>query len=147
VATMSLCDVDDFVSALKQDFYVSQPMIEEAIDNHSSFNVIHLDTMLKVDVFVVTASGLPGNELERAEKYIFEGVDNTELNLASAEDVVVRKLEWYRFGGETSEKQWTDIVGIMEVEADRLDWDYMENLARSLGVDDLLIKAKNAVDN
>jgi hypothetical protein len=142
VAAVNHGDVDVFVSGLERDFYVSRPMIEEAIENRSSFNVIHLDTMLKVDVFVVPESGLAGNELERAETYVFESVDNTELEVASAEDVLVRKLEWYRSGGEVSDQQWNDILGIIEVEGDRLDWDYMEGLAAKIGVEDLLNKAR-----
>lgn len=146
VAAVHHDDVEVFVSGLEQDFYVSRPMIAEAIENHSSFNVIHLDTMLKVDVFVVPESGLAGNELERAETCVFESVENTELEVASAEDVLVRKLEWYRSGGEVSEQQWNDIIGIIEVEGERLDWDYMEWLAAKLGVEDLLSKARGEAE-
>ncbi|MFP4027835.1 MAG: hypothetical protein ACLFWL_08600 [Candidatus Brocadiia bacterium] len=87
VAAMMLGDVDAFVEGLRDDFYVSSGMIEEAIEHRSSFNVIHLNTMLKVDVFVVTKGGLTGKELERAEIYAFDDEENTTLRIASAEDI------------------------------------------------------------
>jgi hypothetical protein len=55
-----------------------------------------------------------------------------------AEDTVLAKLDWYRLGGETSERQWQDVVGIVKVQGNRLDWVYMRQQARGLEVDDLL---------
>ncbi len=65
--------------------------------------------------------------------------------VASAEDTVLAKLEWFRRGGETSERQWWDILGILRVTTG-LDRAYLRRWADSLGVTDLLDRALAAVD-
>ena len=59
-------------------------------------------------------------------------------SLASAEDTILAKLDWYRKGGEVSDRQWRDVAGIVRVQGDRLDWEYLQRQAISLGVADLL---------
>jgi hypothetical protein len=61
--------------------------------------------------------------------------------VASAEDVVLAKLEWYRRGGEVSDRQWQDVLGVLEVQGDRLDMEYMRRMASELDVADLLARA------
>jgi hypothetical protein len=61
--------------------------------------------------------------------------------IATPEDVVVHKLSWFRAGGEVSERQWGDVVGVLRVQAGRLDLEHMRHWARELGVADLLHKA------
>jgi hypothetical protein len=61
--------------------------------------------------------------------------------IASAEDTVLSKLVWYRKGNEVSEHQWRDVLGILEVQVDRLDLLYMRRWAASLDVADLLNRA------
>ena len=63
---------------------------------------------------------------------------------ASAEDVTLAKLEWHLSGGEVSECQWRDVLGVLEVQAGRLDGHYLRRMAAELGVDDLLEKALEA---
>jgi len=58
--------------------------------------------------------------------------------VATAEDTVLRKLEWYRAGGETSERQWNDLRGVLKVSGAQLDREYMYEWARYLKIDDLL---------
>ena len=61
-----------------------------------------------------------------------------EFAVATAEDVVLSKLRWYRLGGETSEQQWNDVLGVISVQRDRLDLAYLRDWAQYLKVDDLL---------
>jgi hypothetical protein len=63
-----------------------------------------------------------------------------EYPVASAEDILLAKLQWYRMGGQVSERQWTDIAGILAVAPD-LDAAYLRDWAARLGVADLLDKA------
>ncbi len=60
---------------------------------------------------------------------------------ASAEDVILAKLEWYRLGGEISDQQWRDILGVLKVQAGRLDMDYLKQWAVELEVAGLLQRA------
>lgn len=56
----------------------------------------------------------------------------------SPEDLVLRKLEWYRAGGETSERQWNDLRGICKAKGKQLDVGYLRQWAGRLKIDDLL---------
>jgi hypothetical protein len=65
-------------------------------------------------------------------------------SLASAEDTILAKLDWYRQGGEVSERQWRDVLGVVRVQGDRLEWSYLRQQAASLGLSDLLEKLQSA---
>lgn len=60
---------------------------------------------------------------------------------ASSEDVILSELEWYRLGGEVSERQWRDVISALKVCAGDLDLDYLRQWAAELGVADLLERA------
>ena len=66
---------------------------------------------------------------------------NRTLFMSSAEDIILAKLEWYRLGGESSERQWGDILGILEIQGDQLDYDYLRHWSTELRVTDLLERA------
>jgi hypothetical protein len=79
--------------------------------------------------------------LKRATKVAIPFLgDSAEYPVASAEDILLAKLQWYRMGSEVSERQWTDIAGILAVAPD-LDAAYLRTWAARLGVADLLDKA------
>ena len=61
--------------------------------------------------------------------------------VTSPEDVILSKLEWYRMGGEVSERQWRDILGVLKTRAGELDLDYLRQWAKELNVSDLLERA------
>jgi hypothetical protein len=64
-----------------------------------------------------------------------------EFRFATPEDVVLHKLDRFRQGGETSDRQWSDILGVLRVQAGRLDLDSMKQWAPALAVADLLERA------
>lgn len=141
IADLRDVHVDRFVAAIEATFFVDSQMIRSAIGDHGSFNVIHLQTMLKVDVFVPRADAWIVEELVRARVEIVDiaGIP-TELRFASPEDTLLYKLVWYRLGGELSERQWNDVVGIIKIQGDRLDRRYIAQWSKHLKVEDLIAR-------
>ena len=141
VAQLQSAHVDPFVASLEKDYYVDAHMIRTAIQRRSSFNLIHFITQHKIDVFVSKDRPFDRAGWSRLSSGVaFEGGDR-EFPLASAEDVILNKLEWYRLGDEMSERQWNDVLGVIRVQGDALDRDYLNRWATQLGVSDLLDRA------
>ena len=133
-----------FVAALKAVFYVDDEMIRDAIRAHRSFNVIHLQSLFKVDIFVAKDREFDRLQIARRSAYLLSTERNQSAYVASAEDTILAKLEWYRMGDEVSDRQWKDILGVIKVQADKLDMEYLQRGANLLKVADLLERALNA---
>ncbi len=141
VTEMRAEHLQPFVSALQDEFYVDEEMIAESIRRHSSFNIIHRETMFKVDVFIPRPRPFLQSQLARAQRQTFTFETEVSAKFASPEDTILSKLEWYRLGGEVSERQWRDILGVLKVRAGELDLDYLRKWAGELRVSDLLERA------
>jgi len=141
VADIRLGHAAPFVEAVKSEFYVDALAVRDAIERRSSFNVVHLQTMFKVDVFVFAGDAASLEEMQRRQRYELSEELRGSLFVATPEDTILRKLHWYREGGEISEKQWSDVLGVLRVQADRLDFPYLQRGARRLGVGKLLQRA------
>lgn len=134
--------VHSLVEMLETDYYIDKEMILDAINRRSTFNLIHLATMLKIDVFVTKERLYDQCAFQRKRKETLDEEQITdEFYLASPEDVILNKLEWFRMGGESSERQWHDVVGIMHVQGDLLDRNYLHRWASELKISDLIEKA------
>ena len=132
---------EQFLKAVEPLFYVSREAMLDALRRRSSFNLIHLEMALKIDVFVCRDSDFEKQLLPRRKFLrLAEGIEN-ELPVVSAEDIVLLKLQWYRQGGCVSENQWKDVLGVTKVQGKRLDVGYIGKWAKVLEVDDLLRKA------
>ena len=141
VANVRQTNVRPLHKALEGDFYVAEELIAEAIRDRSSFNVIHLATMFKVDIFVVKTRPFDESQLARRSRYAISMDPERYAYVATAEDNILAKLEWYRIGGEISERQWNDVQNIIKTQVGRLDLGYMQQWAATLGVADLLERA------
>ncbi|MFL7794712.1 MAG: hypothetical protein AB8I69_21390 [Anaerolineae bacterium] len=143
VADLRLEHVEPLAQALGDAFYADAEMMREAVGHHSSFNVIHLDTMFKVDVFIAKPREFDRSQLARRQSCVLSEDPPRRAYITSAEDVVLAKLEWYHIGGRTSDRQWRDILGVMKVQQNQLDHNYLRRMATTLGVGDLLEQALN----
>jgi hypothetical protein len=127
--------------SLSHDFYLDEQAIQTAIERRSSFNLIHLATMFKVDVFIPGVRDFDRLQLNRRITAAIGPEGEQQVYLLTAEDVVLAKLDWYRLGGELSDRQWRDILGVLLSQKSRLDVDYLRVNADGLGVSDLLERA------
>ena len=133
VAALEMRDVQPLIAALGKEFYADEELIREGIQNRSSFNLIHLETALKVDVF------MPKNR--EYDQMAMVRFNPHSPDFMTAEDVLLGKLEWYRAGDESSERQWTDVIGILQVQAEHFDLEYARHWAKEIDVLDLLERA------
>ena len=141
VAEIRLEEVGALVKALGTDFYADEEMIRDAIRHHGSFNLIHLATMFKVDVFTRKERPFDRVQFQRRVEQLFATNPEQKAFMTTAEDIILAKLEWYRLGNEISDRQWRDILGVLKVQAGRLDMDYLHKWAAELNVTDLLQRA------
>jgi hypothetical protein len=139
VADLSQDHVKGLVDELSEAYYVDEDMVRDAVRRRASFNVIHLETMLKVDVFVLKHGTYDRTAFSRAQSRELE--PGAVFPVASPEDTILNKLEWFRLGNEISERQWKDVVGVMRVQRERLDRGYLAKWAAALGLEDLLTRA------
>ena len=122
-------------------YYVPVDQMRRAALERRSFNLIHLETMFKIDVFVSKGRPFDRSAAERARpQTIGDEPDACRVPVASPEDTVLSKLEWFRLGGEVSERQWWDVIGVLRVETGA-DREYLRRWAAELGVGDLLERA------
>jgi len=139
IADLHLQHARLLVDALTQSFYVDLEVVQEAIQHRTSFNLIHLESLTKIDIFLLKPRSF---DLQAFERTTSSGLENSvagrQFQLASPEDTILNKLEWYRQGGEISERQWTDVLGVLKVQSKSLDRAYLLRWAAQLGVDDLL---------
>jgi len=133
--------VEDILEDLHQYFYVDAEMIFDAIHHHSMFNLVHFASTFKVDVFAPRSSAYEQMRFQRRVQYTVNDDAGQVVYVASVEDVILSKLEWYELGHRVSERQWTDILGVIQVQRDRLDRDYLTRWAAELGVSELLEQA------
>ena len=141
VAALEPEHVDGFVKHLAAAYYIPEDRLRSAVATRSSCNLIHLATMFKIDVFVSKGRPFDQEAARRARpQAIDEAEDGPLFPVASAEDVVLAKLEWFRLGGETSERQWWDVIGVLRV-AEDVDRAYLRRWAAALSLTDLLERA------
>lgn len=128
-------------SDLKSEFYVNEQSMLRAVETKRHFNAIHIDTSFKVDIFAAEDFGFDIKQLERGTKEIVSEDQQSKAYVATPEDTIIAKLVWYRHGNEVSDQQWKDILGVIEVQGQRLDFDYLKQWAQELDVSDLLDEA------
>ncbi len=145
VVALGLDQVERFAAAFAPEFYLDRALIRRSLEMGGSFNLIHLESSLKIDFFPLRKRSFSRQEFSRRQPRLLLKESIAPAYVATAEDTILSKLEWFRAGGEVSENQWKDVVGILKMQADSLDFAYLKQWARELHVEDLFEKAfKNA---
>lgn len=145
VAELEQRHVAPLLARLAGAYYVDEEKARAAIRARRSFNLIHLGTVYKVDLFVTRGRPFDRLAFERARPRALDERDAGHLYaVASPEDTILAKLEWFRLGREVSERQWSDVVGMIRAGGEALDRQYLETWAAALGVEDLLKRAFSA---
>lgn len=137
--------VVELVEGLGGEFYVDVDVARDAVVRRASFNAIHLGTGFKVDFFVKGRDAFDELELERSLLLQIRADPPRSAFVKTAEDTVLRKLQWYRSGGEVSDRQWRDVLGVLAAVGGTLDREYLHLWATRLGVSDLLDRAESEI--
>lgn len=145
VVDLSAGHIERLIARLEGDFYADRDAAADAVARRSSFNAIHLATGFKVDFFVKGDGEFDELELDRSQLTQIVAEPPRTALVKSAEDTVLRKLQWYRKGGEVSDRQWRDVLGILMAIGDGLDDEYLDTWARKLEVGDLLERVRKQI--
>jgi len=132
--------IEAFVRELGPDFEVDVDMIRDAVLHGRSANAFYLPLVLKIDFFGHAHGSFDEAEFDR--RRLVEVRDGRSLFVKSPEDSILRKLVWYREGGQVSDRQWRDVLGILRGQGSALDAAYLERWAGRLGVEGLLYRAQ-----
>jgi hypothetical protein len=145
VASLTLAHASAFADALRGEFYLDDNVIRDAIEQRRSFNVVHLRSYFKADVFIPKDDESSRLEMARRQRFVIEETPRREIVVASPEDTVAQKLYWYALGNRVSERQWSDALGVLRVAGRTLDLVYLRSMSAMLGVDELFDEALRAV--
>ena len=139
VAVLSPMHFKRLRAELGDRFYLDEEDFLHAVKEERSFNLVDEVELAKVDVFCVQPQGYQAEALSRVVSLELERDDPfSSVNVASANDVLLSKLRWYRLGGEVSDRQWSDVLGVGRAQQGRLDLDYLRRWSREQGTLDLL---------
>lgn len=137
VISISLSKSQQLIRVMEQEFYISESAVIEAVNEKRSFNVIHLTSLEKIDIFVIGDDAFSCSKMNRRQLY---KIDESEkgIYIYSAEDIILQKLYWYLLSATESQKQWRDVLGVLKVQGERLDFNYLNQWAEILQVQSLL---------
>lgn len=148
VAALQPQHIAPFIAALTHDFYLQPEAITQALADvalvneypefRPSFNLIHLATGFKIDIFMATHRPFETSQFQRRTYETLAINPPRTAAVTTAEDIVLAKLEWYNLGSCVSTQQWRDILAILKVQTDQLDQIYLRNWAEHLHIRDLL---------
>jgi hypothetical protein len=128
---------------LAAEYYLDGDAAEAAVRAGRMFNLVHLATAIKVDIYPQRAGDYDRGAMLRATEEVVELAGGVlRLPVSSAEDLILAKLQWFDSGGRVSERQWTDVIGILRVQGSGLDDGYLDRWAPTLGVAELLASAR-----
>ena len=126
---------------LEPKYYISRDAMYNALKQQSSFNIIHFETAFKIDVFVRKDTAFEKQLLSRRKLLKLSDALEKSFYVVSPEDIILLKLQWYRNCSFASERQWSDVISVLKVQAEKLDFRYLKKWSGILGINELLEKA------
>lgn len=135
IIQMMSVDAGRIVGLFQKDFYIDEAVVLQAIRDKGMFNIIHNDSVIKVDFIIRKDEDYRIEEFSRKKKVVIDGVP---VWVVSPEDLVLSKLVWAKDSG--SELQFRDARQMMALKD--VDEAYLQKWSRVLGVDDLVKRAK-----
>ncbi|MCA8976554.1 MAG: hypothetical protein KDC98_17670 [Planctomycetes bacterium] len=132
--------VRPFLEAIAQDYFVDEARAIDEARSRGSFQLVHRASMIRVDMFVPAWTGLHLWKW-RHRRRVAIGTDGSSLDVTGPEAIVVQKLVWFREGGEVSDRQWRDVLGVLKCQGDDFDLVAAREQAVACAVADLLDRA------
>lgn len=145
VANIHPGQIARFIQGLGGEFYADAGMLRDGLESGRSFNLIHFASSYKFDIFPLSSDPFQRSQFARRESrdIVLGGVTLT-VPVATAEDTLLMKVVWYRAGDEVSQRQWNDVRGIVAVQRQGLDHNYLSRWAAYLKVADWVDAALTA---
>ena len=138
VVDLTIEKVVPLLQSLQPRFYVSEDAVQDAIRFKRSFNLIDNESLGKVDIFILKDNPFPQIEFQRRRSQLVRQNPDQMLVLPTPEDIILQKLVWYRMTKNESQRQWRDVLGVLKLQGDRLDFDYLQKWGVELSLSDLL---------
>ena len=138
VVELTIEKVVPLLQSLQPRFYVSEEAVQDAIRFKRSFNIIDNESLGKVDIFILKDNPFPQIEFQRRRSQLVRQNPDQMLVLPTPEDIILQKLVWYRMTKNESQRQWRDVLGVLKLQGDRLDFDYLQKWGVELSLSDLL---------
>ena len=117
----------------EEEFYLDPDAIREAIKRRRQFNIIHPASGLKIDVMIFKGDAFDKSRFARIKR--MRPLEDTEANFSSPEDVIIKKMEYYKEGA--SEKHIRDIMGIIKISGEMVDFQYILLWAKRLHCEEI----------
>lgn len=124
-----------------EEYCFDADAIREAIQRKSQFNIIHPASGLKVDVMIAKGDAFDRSRFARVKR--MRPLEDTEANFASPEDLIIKKMEYYKEG--SSEKHIRDILGMLKISGEMIDLEYIFLWAQKLNLGDIWQNIQNKV--
>lgn len=137
VIDIEASQIQPLIQALEGKFYISEVAVEETFTSpnpNKSFNIMDLQTIEKVDIFIAKSDPFSRSKMSRRQPYPLPEKSASPIYICSAEDIVLQKLAWRQINHNESQKQWRDILGVLKTQGQQLDFDYLWQWAEILNV-------------
>ena len=136
ILQVSYADIGKIVALFKKDFYIDENSVRQAVRDQSMFNIIHNESVIKVDFIIRKDEEYRKEEFLRKRKITIEG---SQVSIVSPEDLILSKLVWAKTS--QSALQLRDVKQMM-LNVKQIDHEYLTKWSKTLGVEELLTSVR-----